>query len=367
ANPEVPPQLGAAIDRMLSPRPEDRFTGLDEVRDALAAFAGDELPFAVEDSTASRANPEALLGGPDPSGHGAVSWSSGRHLLPERDDSDASVAFDLPPPNPEEEESFAPPAGRPATDLTDTPRMPAGAYTGAHGDETPRLLAAFPPPGLSPVPAEKPPTPAPAEKNIMAKTWSRESTGEGKPGRATDPRTTLPSVVQWHTQGEGPVAEDLAEESAPPTGSAMWRSLKRMMFWQRPTDVVQVSVFGPPALSPGQTARVTVYLHTPDAAGSVRTLSRAFQHDAEHIGSGYVARQVARHAQLGVHLFAANAAAATTLHTFEWRGTPHRCTFDVHVPWESPSGTAPGLISVGRDNVRIGKISFTLHILPRKG
>ncbi|HUR55521.1 MAG TPA: hypothetical protein VMZ71_15405, partial [Gemmataceae bacterium] len=79
ANPEVPPQLAAAIDRMLSPRPEDRFTGLDEVRDVLGAFAGDELPFAIEEAAASRANPLGSHGGPDPSGHGAISWSSGRH------------------------------------------------------------------------------------------------------------------------------------------------------------------------------------------------------------------------------------------------------------------------------------------------
>ena len=74
-----------------------------------------------------------------------------------------------------------------------------------------------------------------------------------------------------------------------------------------------------------------------------------------------------RAAEIGVHLFTSNAAAAKSLITFTWRGTPHRLSFDVHVPWESPSGPAPGLVSVGRANVRIGKIGFTLQILPRKG
>jgi hypothetical protein len=41
--------------------------------------------------------------------------------------------------------------------------------------------------------------------------------------------------------------------------------------------------------------------------------------------------------------------------------------FDLHVPWESPGGQAPGLVSVGRENVRIGKAEFRLHIQPRKG
>jgi len=48
------------------------------------------------------------------------------------------------------------------------------------------------------------------------------------------------------------------------------------------------------------------------------------------------------------------------------RGQPHRLGFDLHVPWESPEGTSPGLVSVGLKNVRIGKIEFGLHVLPRK-
>jgi hypothetical protein len=366
ANPEIPPALAAVVDRMLSPRPEDRFTGLDEVRDALAAFAGDDPAFAIEEPEPPRASPEASFGGLDVGSHGSVSWGSGRHQLPERDNSDASVGFDLPPPAPQDAESFAPHDEGPATELTDTPRSPSERHPDFPDGQTPRLLAAITPSGPSPVPPDSTPTPAPAESTHMAKSWSRESKGEGKPERVADPRASLPSVVQWHTEVEGPIAQEVGND-APPSGSGMWKSLKRMMFWAAPTDVVQVSVFGPPAVSPGQTARVTVYLHTPDAVNSVRTLSRAFQHDAELIGRGYVARQVSRQTQLGVHLFTSNAAAAKSLHTFSWRGTPHRISFDVHVPWESPSGPAPGLVSVGRDDIRIGKIAFNLHILPRKG
>src|SRR5205085_1568252 len=38
--PAVPADLAAVIDRMLRPAPGDRFAGLDEVRDRLAAVAG---------------------------------------------------------------------------------------------------------------------------------------------------------------------------------------------------------------------------------------------------------------------------------------------------------------------------------------
>lgn len=193
----------------------------------------------------------------------------------------------------------------------------------------------------------------------------RKTSGVKQP----DPRASMPKPVQWHTAGDDPPEEPpLADEVPPPSRSALWRSLRRnLLFWQAPTDTVQVSVFGPPAVSPGQTVRVTVYLHPPDATDSVRTLSRAFQHDAELIGSGYLAREVPRAGELAVHMLASNAAASKSLQTCVWRGTPHRLAFDLHVPWESPSGPAPGMVSVGRDDVRIGKIGFNLLILPRKG
>ena len=43
--------------------------------------------------------------------------------------------------------------------------------------------------------------------------------------------------------------------------------------------------------------------------------------------------------------FVANAGVAKTLYKFTWRGQPHRLGFDLHVPWESPEGASPGLVS----------------------
>jgi hypothetical protein len=120
-------------------------------------------------------------------------------------------------------------------------------------------------------------------------------------------------------------------------------------------------------VAPGQPAKLTVYLHTPETTASVRMLSRAFHHDVELIGSGYVAHEVSRETLLGIHLSIANAGVSKSLLTLTWRGQPNRLVFDLHVPWESPSGPAPGLVSIGRDNVRIGKIEFRLTLLPREG
>ena len=68
-----------------------------------------------------------------------------------------------------------------------------------------------------------------------------------------------------------------------------------------------------------------------------------------------------------VSLLVANAGVTKSLYNAIWRAQPHRLVFDLHVPWESPSGPAPGVISIGVNNVRIGRIEFRLQILPRKG
>jgi hypothetical protein len=198
-----------------------------------------------------------------------------------------------------------------------------------------------------------------------------------KPGKPSDPRASVGAPVQYHTEapedpssGPRPGLPVSPEPGEPPpsTDSVLWKKLKRnLMFWKAPTDVVQVSVFGPPSLTPGQSAKVSVYLHAPEAADSVHTLCRAFHHDAILIGTGYITREVEREENVGVHFSVANAGVTKSMQTLVWRGQPHRLVFDLHVPWESPGGPAPGVVSIGVDNVRIGRIDFRLHLLPRKG
>ncbi len=160
-----------------------------------------------------------------------------------------------------------------------------------------------------------------------------------------DPRRSIPLIGQPAPTASEANAED-ANDEAPQGSSVLWKKVKRnLLFWQAATDVVQVSVFGPAEATPGQTVKVTVFLHTPDAFANVRTLSRAFHHDAELV---------------------ANAAVTKALLTFPWRGQPHRLNFDLHIPWESPEGRSPGLVSIGLNNIRVGKINFRLNVLPRK-
>jgi hypothetical protein len=182
-----------------------------------------------------------------------------------------------------------------------------------------------------------------------------------------DPRLTAPTPVLWHTAAGPDEGPDPHRPNGPPSSSVLWKKVKRsLLFWQAATDPVQVSVFAPTAVAPGQSVTLAVYLHRPDAAPGVRTLSRAFQHDAELVGSGYLGREVARESELAVHVSVANAGVAQTMFTCAWLGRPLRIGFDLHVPWESPDGASPGLVSVGLNNLRIGKIEFHFNVLPRR-
>jgi hypothetical protein len=186
-----------------------------------------------------------------------------------------------------------------------------------------------------------------------------------------DPRKSVGSPVRYHTDssGEHPALPPVADPAdTPPPRSALWRRLRQnLLFWMPAADLIRVSVYGPPAATPGQPAKLSVYLHTPDAAGSVRTLSRAFHHDSELIGVGVLAAEVARGTELAVGLSVANAGVTRSRVAVVWRGQPQRVVFDLHVPWEAPGGPAPGAVSVGRGDATLGTAEFRLNLLPRKG
>jgi serine/threonine protein kinase len=332
-NPAVPTELAAVIERMMAPDPAERFTTLGELEERLAALAVSE-PVAEAVPTPPPVVEPLMLSRPTKAYRltGAISWNdpeSGTLRPARRDGSDACVTFDLP------EAAETVPGALPVP----PPRIPAAEPERSRaGVETPyNVPFAARPEGVergapdSAVPVEAPPVPH-------------------------DPHLTAPSDVPGPDQPKGP-----------PPGSVLWKKLKRnLLFWQRASETVQVSVFAPAAVAPGQSVRLAVYLHRPDAGASVRTLSRAFQYDAELIGSGYLLREVARESELAVHVSVANAGVAQALLACQWRGQPQLVGFELHVPWESPDGAAPGLISIGLNNVRIGKIEFHLNVLPRK-
>jgi len=355
-DPAIPAGFSAVIARMLAPGPADRFADLDEARHLLVNLATSAPEEPTEEAVPAPPvplwkacdpiRPELPAASPTqlPPEFPPVVTGSGVLASATRDDSDASVNFDLP----EEEQE-------PRIDPLPTP-LPLAVVPA----ETPKL----------PDHAAQPARPVASSEVRIGATRGKPDPGPGQHRDLvpSDPRKEVRSPIQYHTES-GTAGEQLAEElPEPPPPSVFWKKLKRnILFWRPPTQALQVSVFGPAHVVPGQSTILSVYVHTTDSQETVRTLSRVFHQDAELLGTGLLAEEVPLQAELAVHLGIANAGVSQSLLRMTWRGQPHRSVFELHVPWEAPGGPSPGLVSVGRNNVRIGKIEFFLPILPRTG
>ncbi len=185
------------------------------------------------------------------------------------------------------------------------------------------------------------------------------------PAAPMQPSAVLAAPVMWRSLPAPPTA---AGRDAPPPSRGLLRSVGRALrFWRRSGAVVQASVFGPPAVAPGQAVQVLVFVHSPKASAAVATLARAFHHEAELLGTGRTVRGVPKGATIALHLAVANAGLSKSMVSVTWQGQPYSRAFDLFVPWESPAGPSPAVLSVGHDGVRVGVVDFQLRIRPRTG
>lgn len=330
--PGVNPDLADVLDRMMATDPANRFSGLHEAHAALLAAADDADAAGLVAPPSGLAPPPQATGGT--SQGGSVSLGGVMPRPADRDDTDDSIHFDLP-----SEDDDPGLNGPPDTPVS--PRLPTRA---------PRPSAPRPAPTPRPLPdVRDPPTTAPPR--LPATPLVSAPTASGRVAMPP-PRPTVPPP---------PPAPE-------PPGSATWKRLRRkVMFWKPATDTVWVRVYGPPAAARSEAPRVTVFLFPPHAADSVATLARAFDHAAELLGTGALAREVGRGVELAVHLAVAGVSVTTPLRTVEWHGSPCRADFDLLVPWEVPVGPAAGVVSIGHGEVRVGKAEFPLIVTADRG
>ncbi len=359
-NPDVPRELAAVLDRMMAPAPGARFPSLRELEEALAELALTELTPVEQPSVEPLLSRLQKRSGEVSKPVARVVTGSGTLRPAARDDSDASISFDLP------EATELAPETDPVPRLAQAETLPSGKPF--DNDHTPSPVFA---PSSSPAHS--------GDQDMANRLLGAPNGGGNRPDPPPDPRLSVPNPVQWQapaaTSGapqdqpsgvrKGPAP--VPAEQYPPAHSLFWKRLRRnLLFWKPPRDTVQVSVFGPAAATPGQTVRLTLFLHQPDAVDNVRTLSRVFQKDAELVGTGYLMSEVVRAAELSVHVSVSNAGISRTMMKFQWRGQPQRLGFDLHIPWESAEGWLPGLVSIGLEDVRVGKIEFWLNVPARK-
>ena len=339
-NPHVPTAMAGLIERMLAKSPADRPT-LATVRDELRSVAEetpDPQPLSVSVSTLRDA---AAL---------SRTFKLRKRSIVERD-VEGAVDFDLPvspPPIPHPDPAPTPtPAPKPARKPDPPPA------------ESPRRIqfpaAAILPPSELARPA-KAAEPAPMRTPVRA---------SGALPRPAD----LPRPVGWETDRGASDGEVVIRPAVvvppPPRHNTIGAAARSLAFWRPAADDVQLSVFSPPEIAPGQRVKFVIYAHLPGVSDNVITLCRAMNKRTELLGAGHAERSVPRGAVLALHLTLASAGVAKSHVQFPWAGQPQPKSFDVFVPWESPPGLATGTLTATLEDATVATVPIHFVVLPR--
>jgi len=208
------------------------------------------------------------------------------------------------------------------------------------------------PPPEPEVDADSPPTPPP----------------RSKPKPATQP----PSEKRLLAPDVGMTPRPQVEIPPPPAfDNRAARAARSLLFWKKATDAVQLSVFGPPAITPGQRVRLLVYAHLPDAFSGVATLCRALNPDAELLGGGYIQLPIPRDSRVQLHLTLGGGSVPKPLVDLTWTGQTQPRSFEVLIQRESAAGWTTATLSAGWERQKVAEVPFQVLVKgvrePRSG
>ena len=141
--------------------------------------------------------------------------------------------------------------------------------------------------------------------------------------------------------------------------------LSRLKFWKPKRYTVQISVFGPRVIDPGQRVTFTLYAHLPESFANAKTLCRAMRADAELVGAGFLDVPVVRGTDLAMSMALSNAGLAKAETKIHWVGQLQPRTYDVFVPWECPEGVMSGVVTACIAQKMVGSIPVRCLIRPR--
>jgi DNA-binding NarL/FixJ family response regulator len=136
----------------------------------------------------------------------------------------------------------------------------------------------------------------------------------------------------------------------------LWR---RLPFSGAAGDLVDCTVFAPPAVRAGATAFVQVFAHLPEQADSARAHAQEFDAAAARRGFKSLEAEVPRGARLTFHLVMPGTTIDDPVQHLVWRGQPASVQFGVHAP---DPATLVGTVGVSRDGIPLGYVKFKLDV-----
>ncbi len=126
-------------------------------------------------------------------------------------------------------------------------------------------------------------------------------------------------------------------------------------------DLVQCTVFAPPAVAAGQRAMVQVFAHVPADAERVKTLAAEYDDESKARGSKALERDVRRGTELVIALSVPGIEIDGSIQALVWRGQPEAVQFVLPVPATLAGCDLVGTVYVSQGRVPFGHVKFMLR------
>ncbi len=137
---------------------------------------------------------------------------------------------------------------------------------------------------------------------------------------------------------------------------------------QQPTitnkDLVDCSVFSPPAVACGDMFLVQVFVHLPEQAEIAKQRAEQFDPDAKQLGVRSLGIPIERGTELTFYLSIPKLEVDDPLQQLIWNGRADSVQFGVTVPPALTQKTVIGTLTVSQNSIPIGHLKFKLSITP---
>jgi hypothetical protein len=169
-----------------------------------------------------------------------------------------------------------------------------------------------------------------------------------------------------HESFELTMAEPAVEESGKPPAIVPVRAGRDDDETNEADDLVECSVFAPPAVLRGATIMVQVFAHLEGRSADAEKMALEFDDTARRRAVKTLSSRVARETKLMFHLTISNWEISEPAQTLVWLGDAESVQFEVNAPPDCKPGTVVGKVTVSQDSVPIGRISFTLKVVEQE-
>lgn len=129
-------------------------------------------------------------------------------------------------------------------------------------------------------------------------------------------------------------------------------------------EVVECSVFAPSVAPQGETVMIQVFTHLEGQDNEASRIAASFDPAAVPRGVKTLSSRVSRGDELSFHLTLSRLEIQEPVQTLLWMGDTESVQFIVDIPPDCRPGNLAGSVTISRQTVPIGRISFLLRVVP---